>query len=200
MILDKAQDLTRRPLATSGGPKKKSLSAFFSKAPLDDSLPALIHFSSTPLFKLEKHPEKYVHLLKKKDRENIVPLVNYFISQSGHVAYLGGDAVANLYLHGKRKYKSLNLLAIVTSSDVDKYSYLMNNIISSNDGEFSMGFKYRVRKNRCEGCFKDIAQARYFIEPRLVGPEKLLYLFRPSTIELDITTQEQFAHAFGIDE
>jgi len=35
----------------------------------------------------------------------------------------------------------------------------MNNIISANDGAFSLGLKFRVSKNRCEGCFKEIALA-----------------------------------------
>jgi hypothetical protein len=92
------------------------------------------------------------------------------------------------------------MLAILNNGDeVDKYSSIMNNIISSNDGAFSMGMKYRVRKNRNDGCFKDIAHARYVIEPRLEGPEKLLYPFRSSVIELDITTQHRFFHAFGIE-
>jgi hypothetical protein len=152
------EDLTRHPQQ-----EKKSITAFFSKDPLPEDHPALIHFSSMPLFMLDRCPEKYAHLLKKKDLENISPLVKYFINNSGHVAYLGGDVVRNLYLHGRRKYKSLNMLIILTSSDVYKYSSIMNNIISSNDGAFSLGFKYLVRKNRCEGCFRDIAQDRYVI-------------------------------------
>ena len=199
MFQHKPKDMTGHPKQTVERPEEKSLSAFFSKAPPDDNIPALIHFSSTPLFRLEKSPEKYAHLLKKKDQENIVPIVNYFISKSGYVAYLGGDVVKNLYLYGRRRYKAINLLAILTSSDVDKYSCIMNNIISSNDGEFSLGFKYRVRKNRGDGCFKDVAQARYFIEPRLEGPEKLLFPFRPATIELDLTTQNRFSDFFGIE-
>jgi hypothetical protein len=73
----------------------------------------------------------------------------------------------------------------------------MNSIISSNDGAFSMGLKYRVRKNRQDGCFKEIALARYFIEPRLEHLEKLLYPLRSSTIELNLTTQQKFSQAFG---
>jgi len=195
----KTEEMTGYPKQAQEGPGGESVPAFFPKAPLDDNIPALIHFSSTPLFRLEKNSEKYAHLLKKKDQENIVPIVNYFISKSGYVAYLGGDVVKNLYIHGKRRYKAINILAILTSSDVDKYSSIMNNIISSNDGEFSLGFKYRVRKNRGEGCFKDVALARYFIEPRLEGPEKLLFPFRPATVELDLTTQNRFSDFFGIE-
>jgi hypothetical protein len=199
MVQNKTEDLTVHPKQALEQPEKKNISAFFSHGPLDVNHPSLIHFSSTPLFRLEKNPEKYAHLLKKKDREHIVPIVNYFIGNSGHVIYLGGDAVKNLYLHGKRKYKSLNMLAILTTYDVEKFSRIMNNIISSNDGAFSMRLKYRVRKNRCDGCFKDIALARYIIEPRLEGPEKLLYPFRAAAIELDLTTQHRFSHAFGVE-
>jgi len=180
-------------------PRQKSISAFFAHGHLGANHPSLIHFSTTPLFRLEKSPEKYAHLLKKKDVEHVGPIVNYLINQSGHVAYLGGEAVKNLYLHGRRKYKSLNILAILTGDDVDKYTSIMNSIISSNDGAFSMGLKYRVRKNRCDGCFKDVALARYVIEPRLEGPEKLLYPLRSSAIELDLTTQHRFSDAFGFD-
>lgn len=162
--------------------------------------PSLIHFSSTPLFRLEKNPETYAHLLKKKDTDNVVPIINYFIGNSGHALYLAGDAVKNLYLHGKRKkYKTLHMLAILTDADADKYASIMNCIISANDGAFSLGLRYRIRKNRCDGCFREIAHARYAIEPRLVGPEKLLYPFRPSTIELDLTTRDRFSRAFGIE-
>ena len=180
-------------------PKKKKISAFFFKDLLDVNHPSLIHFSSMPLFKLEKNPDKYAHLLKKKDREHIVPIVNYLISNSEHAIYLGGDAVKNLYLNGKRKYKSLNILAILTTYDVEKISHILNNIISSNDGAFSMRLKYRVRKNRCNSCFKDVALARYIIEPRLEGPEKLLYPFRAAAIELDLTTHHRFSQAFGVE-
>jgi hypothetical protein len=179
--------------------KKTSISAFLSKDPLDDDQPSLIHFSTTPLFRLEKNPEKYAHLLKKKDVEHIAPIVNYFIRGSGHIVYLGGDAVRNLYLHGRKKYRSLTMLAILTGEEVERYTDVMNNIISSNDGAFSLGMKYRVRKNRCDGCFKEIARARYVIEPRLEGPEKLLYPFRSSAIELDLTTRQRFSHAFGVE-
>lgn len=108
---------------------------------------------------------------------------------------MGGDAVRNLCRRGKRRYRKIALLAVLPSSEADKYSSVLNNIISSSDGAFSLGCKYRVRKNRQDGCFKDIAFARYIIEPRLEGPEKLLYLFRPATIELDIITEQTFSSA-----
>jgi hypothetical protein len=152
-----------------------------------------------PLFRLEKDHQTFAHILKKKDVVNIGPIVNYFIRHSGHAAYLGGEAVRNLYLHGRKKYKGLNILAILTAQDVEKYAAVMNNIISSNDGAFSLGFKFTVRKNRCDGCFKEIALARYVLEPRLEGLEKLLYLFRPSSIELDLTSQEKFSQYFGAE-
>ena len=183
----------------AGPPPKKSISAFFSHGPLNVSHPSLIHFSATPLFRLEKTPEKYCHILKKKDVEHVAPIVNYFISNSDHVVYLGGDAVKNLYLRGRKKYKMLNILALLTVAEVDRYSWILNNIISSNDGAFSMGLKYWVRKNRKEGCFKDIACSRYIIEPRLEGPEKLLYPLRSSSIELDLTTRQRFSEAFGVE-
>ncbi len=199
MLQPKTEDMTGRPKPTDGPPRKKGISAFFSHGPLGVHHPSLIHFSATPLFRLEKASEKYAHLLKKKDVEHVGPIVNYFICNSDHVVYLAGDAVTNLYLRGRKKYKVLNILAILTGPDIDKYSWIMNNIISSNDGAFSMGLKYRVRKNRQEGCFKDIALARYIIEPRLEGPEKLLYPLRSSTIELDLTTRERFSQAFGVE-
>ncbi|MEK6742644.1 MAG: hypothetical protein AABZ15_03490 [Nitrospirota bacterium] len=180
-------------------PQKKGISAFLSRGLLHVDHPSLIHFSSTPLFRLETSPEKYAHLLKNKDAVQIGPIVNYFIGNSGHVAYLGGDVVKNLYLRGRKKYKAINILAILTTADIDKYSCIMNNIISANDGAFSLGLKYLVKKNRCEGCFREIALARYVIEPRLEGPEKLLYPFRPASIELDLTTQEKFSDAFGLE-
>lgn len=201
MFGHRTKELTEHPESAVERPEGRTTSVFAYKAGLDDSHPSLIHFSSTPLFRLENDPGKYLHLLKKKDTEHIGPIVNYLIRNSGHVAYLGGDAVKNLYLYGRKKYKALNILAILSDSDeVDKYSGIMNNIISSNDGAFSMKLKYRVRKNRCDGCFRDIAQARYIIEPRLEGPEKLLYPLRSSTIELDITTRKTFSEAFGIGE
>ncbi len=193
------EDATKPPKPALEPLRKKSLSAFFSHGHLDVNHPSLIHFSSTPLFRLENSSEKYAHLLKKKDVEHVGPIVNYFISHSGHVVYLGGDAVKNLYFHGKKKYKSLTMLAILSGDDVDTYASTLNNIISSNDGAFSMGLKYRVRKNRNDGCFKEIALARYVIEPRLEGPEKILYPLRSSAIELDLTTYNRFSHAFGID-
>ncbi len=199
MVQHKTEDLTAYPGQAFELPEKKKMFAFFFRDRLDVNHPSLIRFSSTLLFKLDKSPEKYVHLLKKKDREQIVPIVNYFIDNSGHYIYLGGDAVKNLYLHGKRKYKSLNVLVILTNNDVEKFSCVMNNIISSNDGSFSMRLKYLVRKNRCNSCFKDIALARYIIEPRLEGLEKLLYPFRASAIELDLTTHQMFFHTFGIE-
>jgi hypothetical protein len=187
------------PTPVSGTPRKKGISAFLSQGPLHADLPSLIHFSSTPLFRLESSPDKYAHLLKNKDAVQIGPIVNYFIGNSGHVAYLGGDVVKNLYLRGRKRYKTINILAILTSADIDKYSCIMNNIISANDGAFSLGLKYQVKKNRCEGCFKEVALARYVIEPRLEGPEKLLYPFRPSSIELDLTTQQKFSEEFGLE-
>jgi hypothetical protein len=197
MFQFRTENLTKYHGPVSEQPRKQGSSAFFSQDPLDHDQPVLIHFSSTPLFRLEKCHEKYAHLMKKKDLIHIGPIVNYFIRQSGHVIYLGGDVVKNLYLRGKKKYKLLNMLAIVTIADIDKYSFIMNNIISSNDGAFSMGLKYRVKKNRDDGCFRDIALARYVLEPRLEGPEKLLYPFRPATIELDFTTQQRFAQVFN---
>ena len=199
MLQPKTEDLAGHPKPAVEPPQKKSISAFFSHGPLGVNHPSLIHFSATPLFRLEKAPEKYAHLLKKKDVEHVAPIVDYFICNSDHVVYLAGDAVTNLYLRGRKKYKVLNILALLTGPDVDKYSWIMNNIISSNDGAFSMGLKYRVRKNRQDGCFKDIALARYIIEPRLEGPEKLLYPLRSSTIEIDLTTRDRFSQAFGVE-
>jgi len=195
MVRYKTDDLTENPKPALELPEKKRF-LFFSQGPPDVNHPSLIHFSSTPLFRLEQCPEKYVHLLKKKDHQHIGPIVNYFIGKSGHVVYLGGDAVINLYLRGRKKYRLLNIVAILTGSEIDNYTSVLNNIISSNDGIFSMGQKYRIRKNRNNGCFKDIAVARYVIEPRLEGPEKLLYPFRASPIELDLTTQQRFTQAF----
>jgi len=196
---DTTKELSGYPTPVSKAPQKKGISAFLSHGPLHVDHPSLIHFSSTPLFRLESSPDKYAHLLKNKDAVQIGPIVNYFIGNSGHVAYLGGDVVKNLYLRGRKRYKTINILAILTSADIDKYSCIMNNIISANDGAFSLGLKYQVKKNRCEGCFKEIALARYIIEPRLEGPEKLLYPFRPSSIELDLTTQQRFSDAFGLE-
>lgn len=187
------------PKPASAGQINQSIFTFFSKNPTNADQPALICSCPTPLFRLERCPEKYSHLLKKKDLINIGPIVNYFIDHSGHVAFLAGDVVKNLYLHGKKKYRTINILAILTSFDIEKYSSIMNNIISSNDGAFSMGFKYWVRKNKSEGCFRDIAHGRYIIEPRLEGAEKLLLPFRPASIELDLTSQGRFSEVFGAE-
>jgi len=193
MFRMKAKGLPAYAGTTEGPFRRKSLYAFFPGTTPPAMQPALLHFNSTPLFRLEKCREKYAHLLKKKDMEQIGPIVNYFINNSGHVAYLGGDVINNLYLRGKKRtYRTINILAIVTTGDLHKYSAIMNNIISSNDGAFSLGLKYWVRKNRKESCFSDIALARYIIEPRLEGPEKLLSLFKPASIELDFTTNERF--------
>lgn len=56
------------------------------------------------------------------------------------------------------------------------------------------------RRNSSQGCFKDIAQARHVIEPRLEGFEKLLYPLRAAAIELDIITKKRFFEAFRIEE
>lgn len=157
----------------------------------DGDQPSLIHLNATLLFRLDRCPQPYAHLLKKKDLTHISPLVEYLIGSSGHVVCLGGDAVRNRHRRGKRKYKRINLLAIMNAEEAERYASVMNNIISSNDGAFSLGWKYRVRKNRGDGFFKDVACARYVIEPRLEGIEKLLYLFRPSSIELDIATEQE---------
>ena len=199
MLQHTTKELPGHSSPASETPRKKGAFAFFSRDPLHADQPSLIHFSSTPLFQLERSPEKYAHLLKKKDAVQIGPIVNYFIGNSGHVAYLGGDVVKNLYLRGMKKYKTINILAILTAADIEKYSCIMNNIISANDGAFSLGLKYQVKKNRCDECFKEIALARYVIEPRLEGLEKLFYPFRPSSIELDLTTQQRFSDAFGLE-
>lgn len=183
----------------SAGQGNQSVSAFFPKDHTNADQSSLICSCPTPLFRLERCPEKYSHLLKKKDLINIGPIVNYFINNSGQVAFLAGDVVKNLYLHGKKKYRTINLLAILKSFDIEKYLSIMNNIISSNDGAFSMGFKYWVRKNRSEGCFGDIVQGRYIIEPRLEGVEKLLLPFRPASIELDLASQRRFSEVFGVE-
>lgn len=185
------------PKSISGRQVKQGISAFFPKDTTDVDHPALIYSCPTPLFRLEKSPEKYSHLLKKKDLINIGPIVNYFINNSGQVVFLAGDVVKNLYFQGKRKYRTINILAILTSFDIEKYLGIMNNIISSNDGAFSMGFKYWIRKNRSDGSFRDIAHGRYIIEPRLEGAEKLLFPMRPASIELDLTSQGRFSEVFG---
>lgn len=198
MMQDKIESPPANPelIAACRGNKAK---AFFPKGIVDGNEPALIYSSATPLFRLDRSPEKYSHLLKKKDLINSGPIVNYLINNSGHVAFLAGDVVQNLYVHGKRKYRTINILAILTGFDIEKYLGIMNNIISSNDGAFSMGLKYWVRKNRGEGCFKDIAYGRYIIEPRLEGAEKLLFPFRPASIELDLTSQRKFSDVFGVE-
>lgn len=178
---------------------RKTIVSFFSRFPSDPHRPELTHSSPMPLFRLEKCHEKHTHLLKKKDLINAGPIINYFIHNSGQVAYMAGDAVNNFYIHRKRRYSRINILVVLTTSDMEKYSGILNNIISSNDGAFSMGQKYWVRKNRSEGCFRDIAQARYVIEPRLESIEKILFLFRPAAIELDLITQNRFSAAFGMD-
>ena len=193
----KSGNPTEVPYSASARQDMKSISAFLPGSPADGNQPALIYFSSTPLFRLEDAPEKYAHFLRRKDVVNLDPIVRYFIRTSGHVAFLAGDVVRSLYLYGKKKYKTINILAILSDGDVDKYSALMNNIISSSDGQFSLGFKYRVRKNRGEGCFKGIACARYIVEPRLEGLEKLFYPFRPAAVELDLTSRGRFCSAFG---
>ncbi len=185
------------PDQAAARPEMKSISAFLPESPVDGNQPALIYFSSIPLFRLENAPEKYAHFLRRKDVVNLDPIVHYFIRTSGHVAFLAGDVVRNLYLYGKKKYKIINILAILSDGDVDKYSAVMNNIISSSDGQFSLVFKYKVRKNRDEGCFKGIACARYILEPRLEGLEKLFYPFRPAAVELDLTSRDRFCSAFG---
>ena len=197
MMLDKIESPPANPEPPSACQVKKGTTAFFRKGLVDGDERALICFSPTPLFRLDRSPEKYSHLLKKKDLINTGPIVNYLINNSG-VAFLAGDVVKNLYFHGKRKkYRTINILAILTGFDIEKYLGIMNNIISSNDGAFSMGFKYWIRKNRGEGFFKDIAHGRYIIEPRLEGPEKLLFPLRPASIELDLTSQRRFSEVFG---
>lgn len=184
---------------TTPSAARKTIFSLLPGFPSDHHHPELTYASPMPLFRLEKCPEKYSHLLKKKDLINAGHVINYFVLHSGQVAFMAGDAVNNLYVHGKKKYGRINLLVILTTSDMEKYSGILNNIISSNDGSFSMGLKYRVRKNRGEGCFRDVAQARYIIEPRLEGLERLFFLFRPAVIELDLITRNRFTSAFGIE-
>ena len=196
-MFGKTKDLIEDLKTPSDPQQKRSILEY--KANLTIQHPSLIHFTSTPLFRLEINAGTYMHLLKKKDSEHVAPIVNYLIGNSGNIVYLGGDAVKNLYLTGEKRYKNLNILALLPDATaVDRYSSILNNIISSNDGAFSMQMKYWIKKNRCEGCFKDIAEKRYIIEPRLEGFEKLLYPLRSSTIELDLTTQTKFSEAFGI--
>ena len=199
MAFHKIEDMTGCPERISEVLSIKRIAAFPSHGPVNADHPSLLHVKSFHLFRLEKCPETYSHLLKKKDTEYVVPLVNYFIGEAGRAVYVGGDAVKNLYVHGRKRYKWLNILAVLPGDDLDRCSCMMNNIISSNDGAFSMGFRYRVNKNRQEGCFKEVSQARYVIEPRLEGPEKLLYPFRASTIELDLISPLGFSRAFGVE-
>jgi hypothetical protein len=128
--------------------RENTVAIFTAETLIDASRPALVHFSSAPLFRLERCHDKYAHLLKKKDLRHISPLVNYFICHSGHVVYLGGDVVSNLYLNGRRRYKTINILGILSCADIEKYSDILNNVISSNDGSFSLGAKYRVKKKQ----------------------------------------------------
>jgi hypothetical protein len=199
MAFHKIEHVTGFPVRISVARSVKRIAVFLSREPVHAEHPSLLRLRSTHLFRLDKYPETYSHLLKKKDTEYIGPLVTYFIGETGRIVYLGGDAVMNLYVHGRKRYKSLNILAVMPGDDLDRCSCMMNNIISSNDGAFSIGFRYRVKKNRQEGCFKEVSQARYIIEPRLEGPEKLLYPFRASIIELDLISPLVFAHAFGVE-
>jgi len=199
MAFHKIEDMTVCPERIPEVRCLKRMAAFLSHGSVNAHHPSLLHLRSIYLFRLDKSPETYSHLLKKKDTEYVGPLVNYFIGEAGRVVYLGGDAVNNVYVHGRKRYKSLNLLVVMPGDDLDRCSCMMNNIISSNDGAFSMGFRYRVKKNRQEGCFKEVSQARYIIEPRLEGLEKLLYPFRASTIELDLTSPLGFYRSFGVE-
>jgi hypothetical protein len=179
---------------------KKSISLFFLKGSKEVNKPELMFLSQTPLFRLGKSPDEYSHLLKRKDLINIGPILSYFTNNSRQTAFLAGDVVKNLHSYGRRKYRVINILTILAGpDDIEKYSGIMNNIISSNDGAFSLGFKYWVKKNRADGCFRDIALGRYIIEPRLEGVEKLFFLFRPAAIEVDLTTRSRFSAAFGVD-
>ncbi len=177
----------------------RTIFSLLSGFPSDHHHPELTYSSPMPLFRLEKCPEKYSHLLKKKDFINAGPVINYFVLNSGQVVFMAGEAVNNHYIHGRKKYSRINILVVLTTSDMEKYTGILNNIISSNDGAFSMGLKYWVRKNRGEGYFRDHAQGRYIIEPRLEGIEKLFFPFRPAVIELDLITQNRFSATFGID-
>lgn len=183
--------------ASSTGPRK-SVFSFLWSGSADHHKPELT-YSNPPLFRVEKCAENYSHLLKKKDVINVGPIINYFVKNSEQAAFLAGDVVNNHYMYGKRKYSRITILVILTTLDMEKYSGILNNIISSNDGAFSMGFKYWVRKNRGESCFKDDAQGRYIVEPRLEGIERLLFPLRPTAIELDLITKNRFYAAFGID-
>jgi len=199
MAFQKIEDMTGCLDRIAAALQGKRFTDFLSRGPVNANHPSLLHLNSHHLFRLYKYPQTYSHLLKKKDEEYVGPLVNYFIGEPNRVVYLCGEAVKNLYVHGRKRYKCLTLLAVMPDDDLDRCSALMNNIISSNDGAFSMGFRYRVKKNRQAGCFKDVSLARYIIEPRLEGPEKLLYPFRASAIELDLTSPLGFSHAFGVE-
>jgi hypothetical protein len=199
MAFHKIENITGCQEPPSESWTMKRISAFFSRGPVNADHPSLLRLRSAHLYRLEKCPETYSHLLKNKDTEYIGPLVNYFIGDAGRAVYLGGDAVKNLYVHGRKRYRSLNILVVMAGDDLDRCACMMNNIVSSNDGAFSMGFRYRVKKNRQDGCFKEVSQARYIIEPRLEGPEKLLYPFRASNIELDLISPLGFSRAFGVE-
>jgi len=199
MTFHKIEQITGPPEVVSDTQKMKSIAAFFSRGAASADHPSLLILRSIHLFRLDKCPETYSHLLKKKDTEYVVPLVNYFIGSEGRFVYLGGDAVRNLYVNGRNRYKALNILAVMSGDDLDRSACMMNNIISSNDGAFSMGFRYCVKKNRQDGCFKECSEARYLIEPRLEGLEKLLYPFRASAIELDLTSPARFSRHFGVE-
>lgn len=86
--------------------------------------------------------------------------------------------------NGGKNYQSLNNLALLSALEADSFAAVMNNIILSNDGAFSLGINYTVRKSRPESCFQEITLSRYIIEPRLEGIEKLLP-FRPSAMQID---------------
>jgi len=199
MVFQKTENMTGCTRPVSEWRSKKRRTGFFSQKDVNKGRSALVHVNSTPLFRLEKDLEIYSHLLKKKDKDYVVPLVNYFIGRAGNTVFLGGEAVKNFYFHGKKRYRSLNILAVIFEDDLERCSCMMNNIISSNDGAFSIGFRYWVKKNRQDGCFKEISHARYIIEPRLEGLEKLLHPFRASTIELDLISPFRFSHACGIE-
>ena len=139
MAFHKIEDMTGCPERISEVRSLKRIAAFLSHGPVNADHPSLLHLRSTHLFRLDKRPETYAHLLKKKDAEYVGPLVNYFIGETGRVVYLGGDAVKNLYLHGRKRYTSLNMLAVMPGDDLDRCSSMMNNIIFANSGAFSMG-------------------------------------------------------------
>jgi hypothetical protein len=190
-------DIQNQPMQLAATREPKGMAAFFLGGQPVGSHPSLIHFSTMSLFRLESSPDTFKHLLREKDLLHVAPIVNYLISGSGHVVYMGGDVVRNLYFHGRKSYKTINIIALLCNEEIERYTFVLNNIISSSDGAFSMGGRYWAKRNRCTGCFTDIAIARYLIEPRLVGPEKLLYPFRPTTIELELTTEYKFSRFFS---